>query len=131
MPRNAPIALQRFRICAKIEPNATAIPVHGSSCGKAYCFEPVGFSFSGSGIWNPERGKPFAIDAQNDNPKAIQHQSTNAVRALGMRSSNVQRSSFRLELQQSSEVERNWSRIRVQRQGCEQSQNAEDDEKVF
>ena len=62
MPRNAPIALQRFRICAKIEPNATAIPEHGSLCGKAYCFEPVGFSFSGSGIWNPERGKPFAID---------------------------------------------------------------------
>ena len=45
MPRNAPIALQRFRICAKIEPNATAIPEYGSLCGKAYQFQVVGFSF--------------------------------------------------------------------------------------
>lgn len=120
-----------FAFVPKLSPTQRPFPYMVRLAEKPASSKWWAFLFSGPVTWNPERGKPFAIDAQNDNPKAIQHQSTNAVRALGMRSSNVQRSSFRLELQQSSEVERNWSRIRVQRQGCEQSQNAEDDEKVF
>ena len=43
----APFALQRVADASTIDSNATAIPVGGSLCGKAYCFQQWAFLFSG------------------------------------------------------------------------------------
>lgn len=58
-----PIALQRFTDTNTIKPTLAIIPEDGSLCGKAYCFEPVGFSFFR--VLHSERGKPCAIERRS------------------------------------------------------------------